>query len=60
LAWGLSRDVVCSHTRRTQAPSSGQAPRDLAKATEHAREYSVDDWTLRVDDFEIAELLEFL
>jgi glutamine synthetase len=33
---------------------------EIAKATEHARDYPADDWTDRVDDFEVAELFEFL
>jgi glutamine synthetase len=33
---------------------------EIAKATEHARDYPADDWTSRVDEFEVAELFEFL
>jgi len=33
---------------------------EVAKATEHARDYGADDWTSRVDEFEVAELFEFL
>ncbi len=33
---------------------------EVAKATEHARDYGAEDWTTRVDDFEVAELFEFL
>ncbi len=31
---------------------------EIAKATEHARYYPADDWTTRVDGFEVAELFE--
>ena len=33
---------------------------EIAKATEHACDYTADDWVNRVDDFEVAELFEFL
>jgi len=33
---------------------------EVAKATEHARDYPAEDWTARVDEFEVAELFEFL
>jgi hypothetical protein len=33
---------------------------EIAKAGEHARDYSADDWVSRVDEFEVAELFEFL
>jgi glutamine synthetase len=33
---------------------------EIAKATEHARDYPADDWVNRVDDFEVAEFFEFL
>jgi glutamine synthetase len=33
---------------------------EVAKATERARDYPADDWATRVDDFEVAELFEFL
>jgi glutamine synthetase len=33
---------------------------EIAKATEHARDYTAEDWTTRVDEFEVAELFEFL
>ena len=33
---------------------------EIQKATEHARDYPADDWTSRVDDFEVAEFFEFL
>jgi hypothetical protein len=33
---------------------------EVAKATEHARDYGADDWTDRVDEFEVVELFEFL
>ncbi len=33
---------------------------EIAKATEHARDYTADDWADRVDDFEVAEFFEFL
>jgi glutamine synthetase len=33
---------------------------EIAKATEHARDYAAEDWADRVDEFEVAELFEFL
>jgi glutamine synthetase len=33
---------------------------EIAKAAEHALDYTADDWNDRVDQFEIAELFEFL
>jgi hypothetical protein len=33
---------------------------EVAKATEHTRDYPADDWTSRVDELEVAELFEFL
>ncbi len=33
---------------------------EIAKATEHARDYTAEDWVDRVDDFEVAEFFEFL
>jgi len=33
---------------------------EIKKASEHARDYPADDWTSRVDEFEVAELFEFL
>jgi glutamine synthetase len=33
---------------------------EVAKATEQALDYTAADWTERVDDFEVAELFEFL
>jgi len=31
---------------------------EIVNATEHARYYPADDWTTRVDGFEVAELFE--
>ena len=33
---------------------------EIQKATEHASDYTADDWVDRVDDFEVAEFFEFL
>lgn len=33
---------------------------EVAKAADHARDYNAPGWTDRVDDFEVAELFEFL
>jgi glutamine synthetase len=33
---------------------------EIGKAAEHAERYGDPDWTARVDDFEVAELFEFL
>ncbi len=33
---------------------------EVAKAGEHAHDYGADDWVNRVDEFEVAELFEFL
>jgi hypothetical protein len=33
---------------------------EIAKATAPARDYTADDWMSRVDEFEVAELFEFL
>jgi len=33
---------------------------EVAKAAERARDYGADDWGDRVDEFEVAELFEFL
>jgi glutamine synthetase len=33
---------------------------EIQKATERARDYTADDWITRVDEFEVAELFEFL
>ncbi len=33
---------------------------EISKATDHARDFNSPGWTDRVDDFEVAELFEFL
>ena len=62
------RGARCPGRRGSRVPAVQQLVRlflavkrhEIAKATEHARDHTADDWTDRVDVFEVAELFEFL